>query len=320
MISISVRTRATQITLFCILMAYKGFVCAAQSTETPTPAVAIMSIEAQGIDEGTIAIYSDTLGYHLSRSGLVDVVDRFQQRSLLGEEGVDIAGCISDECLSEVGRRIGIDLIVVGSIGRVDSITSLNFKIIDARSGSVTTRISEQYSSISELLNRSDRLATKLIQSFSSVNGQARSRSVDVSAFLPQSFSIGISYRVNSWFAVGIWGGFKDRYSLRYIPGDLEIVTGIKVDGGLRTVYGDAANGFGVVVIHSLLAYIDLTHIHLTDHVLPDFVFDDRTRYELLLIPTGLGVNIRNLLIVVFPAVPVLGRGNWYFEIGYTFR
>ena len=284
------------------------------SQERSLPTISVLNVEVQGVHAELIPIFVDTLNSHLASSDKVAVIDRLRQRSLLGEEGLDIIACISETCLAEIGARIGAGLIVVGSIGKAGSAVVVNLKVLDIDTGRTAARTVGEYESVDLLLAGCGDIANELIENAGLSRRQVSGIAFELAMLFPDSISVSAVYQVSNWFSVGVWGGWKDRYSLSYIPGNLEIVAGLRAEGGTKVVFGDKTRGFAIALIHSFPVFVDLI-----DTVLPDFIFEQRKRYELLLLPSGVGLYYKNFMLNIVPGIPTLGRGYWFIEIGYSF-
>jgi len=56
---------------------------------------------------------------------------------VLLEQGLQQSGCTSTECIVEVGRLIGVELIVGGSIGKVGNVYSISARTISVETGEI---------------------------------------------------------------------------------------------------------------------------------------------------------------------------------------
>ena len=75
---------------------------------------------------------------------------------ILQEQGFQQSGCTSDECVVEIGRLVGMQQMVAGSIGKIGKLYTFNVRIIDVQSGQVLkTAIDDCECSIEEVLTTS---------------------------------------------------------------------------------------------------------------------------------------------------------------------
>ncbi|MDP8206116.1 MAG: PEGA domain-containing protein [Candidatus Electryonea clarkiae] len=80
---------------------------------------------------------SDRLRQELVNTGRFTVVERNNMESVLGEQGFQLSGCTSDECAIEVGRVLGVEKILAGSLAKVGDTHTINLRLIDVESGKI---------------------------------------------------------------------------------------------------------------------------------------------------------------------------------------
>jgi curli biogenesis system outer membrane secretion channel CsgG len=98
--------------------------------------VAITDLSAQGIGGGDASIISDNLASKLQQSGKFRVMERSQMEQILKEQSFQHSGaCDGNQCAVEMGKILGLDRIVVGSVGLVGSTYSFNLRLVDVASG-----------------------------------------------------------------------------------------------------------------------------------------------------------------------------------------
>ncbi|MCH7497702.1 MAG: hypothetical protein IH971_07625, partial [Candidatus Marinimicrobia bacterium] len=61
--------------------------------------------------------------------------------SLFAEQGLQITGCVSNECAIEVGRLLGAQLMLVGAISKFGSTYSIDIRMIDVETGRITVSV-----------------------------------------------------------------------------------------------------------------------------------------------------------------------------------
>ncbi len=107
--------------------------------------IAVLDLQGQGIT----AIEANTLTGRL-RSKLVNtnafhVLEREQMDQVLSEQGFQQSGCVSDECLVEIGQLIGVQEMVGGTIGKIGETYTLDLRIIDVTTGRIIKTVSDDY-------------------------------------------------------------------------------------------------------------------------------------------------------------------------------
>ena len=99
--------------------------------------LAIIPFEARGISDIEAGILTDRLGLELSKTGLFTVLEQGKMDSILTKQNFQITGCVTEECLVEVGQLLGVEQMMVCSVSRIGTTYSVILRLIDAQSGAV---------------------------------------------------------------------------------------------------------------------------------------------------------------------------------------
>lgn len=104
----------------------------------PMPTVAVLALASQGVDSSSALVLTDALSDELHRSGKVRVMERSQMAGVLKEQGFQQSGaCDGSECAVQAGRLLGIQKIVVGSLGRFGNSYTVQLRGVDVGSGEI---------------------------------------------------------------------------------------------------------------------------------------------------------------------------------------
>jgi TolB-like protein len=127
--------------------------------------IAVIEFEGKGVSQTEASALSDELEIHLSNIGGYIVIERSERGNILEEQGFQQTGCVSSECAVEVGKLLGSQLIVVGSISKVGSTFSVTAKIVDVQTGKITRTANYKYRGIIDdlLLTGMAEVASQLI-------------------------------------------------------------------------------------------------------------------------------------------------------------
>jgi TolB-like protein len=108
-------------------------------------AIAVLSLtNTTGVSSGASELISDRLRIELVNTGAFTVMERSQMQEVLREQGFQQSGAYSDEgCMVEIGRMLGVQQLVAGSIGRLGSLHMLNVRVIDMRTARIVKVVSE---------------------------------------------------------------------------------------------------------------------------------------------------------------------------------
>ena len=107
--------------------------------------IAVLDFEPQGIPQSEVRTLADRFRQELFNTGKYRVVERGKMEEILQEQGFQQTGCISNECVVEVGKMIGVQQMIGGSIGKVGSVFSVTVRIIDIETGEILKIISYDY-------------------------------------------------------------------------------------------------------------------------------------------------------------------------------
>lgn len=118
----------TKILAFIVIMI--GFLYS-----NPIATIAVLELEAQGISKSEAAILTDRLRSTLIKVGQYTVVDRGNMEEILVEQGFQQTGCTSDECVVEVGKLLGVQFMVSGSLGRFGKVYTIQLQILNVETG-----------------------------------------------------------------------------------------------------------------------------------------------------------------------------------------
>lgn len=104
--------------------------------------IAILQFDAANISEAEVRILTDRLRTELIRLGSYNVVERAIMEDVLREQGFQQSGCVTTECVVEVGKLVGVEQMVAGSIGRIGSLYTISARIVDVETGTVISQTS----------------------------------------------------------------------------------------------------------------------------------------------------------------------------------
>ena len=272
------------------------------SAVSAQPKVAVLDADLQrGIDRSAAAAVAEKLTERLVLSGRYTVLDRANVEQVLREREFQLSGLVSDTEISETGKFLGADFVVVIRVQRVD-----RTYLVSARMIAVTTGVIAKQSS-AEGEGRASILLKLAEETGDGLAGIVRKPSASAPARKPaaKTPAPGIGTRVYA----GIGGGgqnFEDN-SWRYGPyqavgldlyGMLGIWKGLCLVGNLT--YSDAIADYGAA---TLSADVGLGYAHPLGILLPwaalkaGYVFLDWPDYSVwysdFQYSLDLGVDIR---------------------------
>jgi len=99
--------------------------------------IAVLELDAEGVSKSDARIISDRLRTDLFNTNMFTVIEREKVSEVLKEQGFQLSGCTSNECVIEVGKLIGVQNMVAGKIGKIGTMFTINVRIIDVETGKV---------------------------------------------------------------------------------------------------------------------------------------------------------------------------------------
>jgi len=137
-----------------ILLALCG--AAAFTVSAEAVSIAVMDLQALGVDSASALIVSDRLRNELFKTGLFMVVERKQMKIILEEQGFQESNCSSDECMIKSGKILGVQSMVSGTIGKIGRTYTISARLIEVGSGRITrTASTDCQCEIDDILSRS---------------------------------------------------------------------------------------------------------------------------------------------------------------------
>ena len=109
--------------------------------------IAVLDLEALGIDQSETSVLSNRLRSLLVNMGNYKVVERSRMEEILNEQGLQQSGCTSDECVVEVGKLLGVQKMLAGSFGKFGNVYTLELRIIDVQTGKIESSTNYDYRS-----------------------------------------------------------------------------------------------------------------------------------------------------------------------------
>lgn len=131
------------------------------------PLLGVSELTPHGISESDAAIITERLRSELLQTRMVRVLERAEMDKVLKEQAFQNSGaCEASRCASEIGKLLSVDRMVVGTVGKIGELYTLNVRLVDVGSGEVLVAVNEDNPGgrLESVLTKSvPRLADKLI-------------------------------------------------------------------------------------------------------------------------------------------------------------
>jgi len=105
--------------------------------------IAVLELEGAGISNSESRIITSRLRTDLFNTNKFTVVERDAMDEILIEQGFQLTGCTTDECAVEVGKLLGVRVIVAGEIGKISDLYTISIRAIDVQTGKIIKTATE---------------------------------------------------------------------------------------------------------------------------------------------------------------------------------
>lgn len=131
--------------------------------------IAVLPFNLQGENfetEDMGMIVSEWLITAFVKDGRFEVVERKLLGQVLEEQQMIEAGLVSQETATEIGRLLGVKVIISGSVMKLRDVTEVNSRIIDVTSASIVTAENVRSRNVNNLQPLVIEMADKIIKNF----------------------------------------------------------------------------------------------------------------------------------------------------------
>lgn len=127
----------------------------AREQDTTKPAVAIIGLESNGVSKPETRAITDRFSTELFKCGQYKILERAKMEAILQEMNFQISGCTSSECAVKVGRIVGVEKIITGSISQVAEYNTVNIRLIDVETSQIENTVTRDVKgSLGKVLTR----------------------------------------------------------------------------------------------------------------------------------------------------------------------
>lgn len=114
--------------------------------------IAIIPLEAKGVSAIEASVLTDRLALELFATGKYRVLERGNMEAILAEQNFQLSGCVSEECVVEVGSLLGVESIVAGSVSKFGATFTIGLRLINVESGELVRVASYDHSGLIDQL------------------------------------------------------------------------------------------------------------------------------------------------------------------------
>ena len=99
--------------------------------------LAIIDFESNGVSTSESKNIVSKIENELLKLSCMQLIERNKIEEVIIEQGFQQSGCTTTDCAVEIAQLLGTDKLLLGSVGKVGSIYTINAKIISVESGKV---------------------------------------------------------------------------------------------------------------------------------------------------------------------------------------
>ena len=149
--------------------------------------IAIMDFEAKGVDKNSASVVSDLFRDNLFASKKFTVVDRNSMNEILKEQNLQQSlGCSSTECAVKIGRVLGVQGMIVGTLGKLGNAYILSTRLVNVENAKIIWTKSAKVYDFNRIDEGVSALVDDLVNSIISGNYQTQSSQATQQVQQPQ--------------------------------------------------------------------------------------------------------------------------------------
>jgi len=127
-----------RLSLLCSLMLISLSFAAAFADGAGRQTIAVIDFESIGSEEHLGKAVAEIMRTELIGANRYRVVERAQISKALSEQKLQTSGLIDDRSAVEIGKLVGADLIVIGSVVKIGNAYTINSRMMDTKTGEAT--------------------------------------------------------------------------------------------------------------------------------------------------------------------------------------
>ena len=128
------------------------------------PTVAVLDFDARGISSFEAATLTDRLSTELGNTEAITLIERKQLDRIMEEQGLQQSGCTTNDCVAEVGKLLGAQYMISGSINKIGDTFTIDAKMFSVETGVNVKTVSKTHKGrIDELIPMMEQIAWELV-------------------------------------------------------------------------------------------------------------------------------------------------------------
>lgn len=137
-------TFSKSIIIFLVLISSVNILMGQSTSSRPTMAVA--DIDANETYPGSNQrSLSEIARLEMERIEAYELMDRYDMSYISQKDDVNISGCFSKICLTEIGKQLKVDYVLTGSVITVGKNIYTTFKVLNVKTGIIEKSKSNEF-------------------------------------------------------------------------------------------------------------------------------------------------------------------------------
>jgi len=236
--------------------------------------IAVSDLERRGgIDSSEALIISDRLREKLLNTGKFRVMERGMMDQILKEQSFQQTGaCNASECQVQMGRLLGVDRLIVGSVGKIGAMYTIGVRMLDVSTGEIVMTTSQDLKGdIEDLLGGPlERIANQIVKSLqiddiaAPIPPQTHSTSLSGKAKLRIGLGIGSTALLGTAFYFNSVVSKKNDLATKLWKQYSSATNGTEIHAQINTANDQAKSAATLRNVTGALAILGLAGIGLT--------------------------------------------------------
>ena len=141
--------------------------------------IMVLDFGGSGVEPSLLVAAYEDLETKLIETNRFIVIDRSTRESRMSELKYQRSGCVTDECIIEIGRELSANYVVNGSINKIGKSFQINIKLVDMEQGEMTEKVTDRVKGgAEELFDGIEKLSLELVRRIVSASGGGASAPV----------------------------------------------------------------------------------------------------------------------------------------------
>ncbi|NLB63716.1 MAG: hypothetical protein GX801_06365 [Fibrobacter sp.] len=125
--------------------------------------IAVNSLQPQNIKSEEAEVVTDRLAHELIRTKTFRIIERNKLELAMQEHTIQSSGLCGEDCQLELGKVMGVQYFVLGSVGKIGIFNTINIRIMEVQSGEIIHTVNvEHHGPIGELLFKTQEVASDI--------------------------------------------------------------------------------------------------------------------------------------------------------------